>query len=183
MKSLIYLIVILVSFVFLPLFGVLAGGFICSCAGSLLDSFINELSSSRDSYHGSVGNLATFTGAVAGGVIGICWWFKLVAYLVDQENIALRRKQSFSPLGASAPPQDGPFLCGRDAIWGNHMMASGMVILVASLIYFSELTVLTGGIGVVSLVAGFIISLTAYEFPSEEGIWRRIKLLFAKVRT
>ena len=61
----IYLITILVSFFLLLLLGVFSGG--------LIFSFFGEL--------------ATFGGAVAGGVIAICGWFKLVGLLVEQENI------------------------------------------------------------------------------------------------
>ena len=62
------------------------------------------------------------------------------------------------------------------------MMIGGIITFLSSLITFSNLNLVIGVIGVGVMVVGFIISIAAYEFPAEEGSWRRVKLLLSKLR-
>lgn len=160
MKSLLYLSFILVSFFSLLVFGTIWGAF----AGSLL------------------GETGTVGGAVAGGVVGICGWFKLVGVVIEHENISLSAKKRENTLQVSPPDELGLILSAGDAKRGNHLIAGGIVTFLSSLIAFSYLSLLIGGIGIAAMIAGFIISLAAYEFPSEEGILRKVRLLMDKAR-
>jgi hypothetical protein len=63
------------------------------------------------------------------------------------------------------------------------MMACGIVTFLSALFSAPEVALLVGAAGIMSAVAGFVISLTAAEFPSEDGVVRRVKLLLAKART
>ncbi|MDQ4121222.1 MAG: hypothetical protein M3209_07235 [Acidobacteriota bacterium] len=160
MKSLMYLSSILISFFLLSVFGVVSGAFI----GSFL------------------GASAAVAIAVTGGVVGICGWFKLVGFVVEMENSDLLRRKTDSSVQLSAPVETGLFLSARDARRGNHLMAGGIITFLSSLIAFSTFSLLIGGIGLGAMIAGFIISLAAYEFPSEEGVLRKVKLLLDKAR-
>jgi hypothetical protein len=159
MKSFMYLAVILASFFFLSFLGAVSGGFLCSFFGGM----------------------ATLGGATSGAVIGICWWFKLVGLLVEREDISLiGRKLVNTAERVSETERFAPFLCAKDARFGNHLMAGGIIIFASSLTGFSNLNLILGLLGVIVVVLGFIISIAAYEFPAEENSWRRIKLLMGK---
>lgn len=160
MKSLLYLAAILVSFFLLLLFGALAGGIVLSAAGSL----------------------AALFGATAGAVVGVCAWFKVVGYLVELEDIHLCGGRSPVLPEARRQADAGPMLSGGDVRRGNHLMASGVVTFVSALFSPPGIALLVGAAGIVSVVAGFVISLAAAEFPSEDGTMRRVKLLVARPR-
>ena|GEM_PF-5017158 len=161
MKSLMYLNIILISFFLLLVFGIVSGAFIGSFFGAS----------------------ATVGIAVTGGVVGICGWFNLVGFIVEHENTNLSGKKPDNSAQISAPDEPGLFLSAGDAKRGNHLIAGGMITFLSSLIAFSNLSLVIGGIGIGATVAGFIISLAAYEFPSEKGIRRKVKLLLDKART
>lgn len=159
MKSLLYLIAILASFFLLLLFGALAGGLVLSPAGLMPALF----------------------GAVAGAVAGLCGWFKVVGYFVELENIQLSDRPTAAPEDAR-PADGGLALSDRDVRSGNHLMACGAVAFISSLFSSPGIALVVGAAGVASVAAGFIISLTGVEFPSEEGIVRRVRLLVARGR-
>lgn len=155
-----YLNAILISFFLLLVFGIVSGAFI----GSFL------------------GGSAAAGAAITGGVIGICAWFKLVGVIVEHENVDLSRKKPDNSALISQPDEPGLFLSARDARVGNHLIAGGLITFLSSLIAFSNLSLLIGGAGIGAMITGFIISLAAYEFPSEEGVLRKAKLLLDKAR-
>jgi hypothetical protein len=159
-KSLLYLVAILASFFILLLCGTLAGGVILYPAGTA----------------------AALLGATAGAAVGVCVWFKLVGYFVELENIHLSSGRSPVTPEAERPADPGPALSSRDVRRGNHLMACGVVTFFSSLFSSPGMALLVGTAGIVSIVAGFIISLTAAEFPSEDGILRRVKLLATRAR-
>jgi hypothetical protein len=161
MRSLLYLTAVLVSLFLLPLFGALAGGIILSPAGTLPALF----------------------GAAAGAVVATCAWFRVVGYFVELEDDHLSRAGSHP--APETPPHVGvgPDLSAGDARRGNHMMACGIVTLISAMFSPPGFMLLVGAAGVVAAVAGFVISLAAAEFPSEEGMLRRVKLLVAKTRS
>ena len=148
MKSLIYLISILVSFFFLLFLGIISGGLICSF----------------------LGDIGTLGGASVGAILGICGWFKLVGVIVEQENIQLSKKKPHNTASPHEPLEAEHFLSAKDARFGNHMMIGGIITFLSSLIEFSNLNLILGLIGIGVMVMGFIISIAAYELPSEEGI-------------
>ena len=161
MKSLLYLINIVVSFFFLLFLGIISGGFIFSF----------------------LGGMATLGGATAGAVIGICGWFKFVGFIIEKEEIELSKKETGNITQLSVSIEGGIFVSEKDARFGNHLMIGGVITFLSSLIDFSTLNLVLGLIGVGVMVIGFIISIAAYEFPSDVGILRRVKLLRGKHRT
>jgi hypothetical protein len=160
MKSLLYLAAILASFFILLLFGALAGGIILYPAGTA----------------------AALLGGTTGAVVGVCAWFKLVGYFVELEDSHLSSGRSLVTPEAHRAADAGPALSSRDMRRGNHLMVCGVVTFFSALLSSPGIALLVGTAGIVSVVAGFIISLTAAEFPSEEGILRRVKLMAARPR-
>jgi hypothetical protein len=160
MKSLLYLIAILVSLILLLLFGALAGWLFLLPAGEL----------------------PAVLGATAGAVVAICVWFKLVGYFVELEDMHLSGVRPQPAPEATRTAEVGPALSARDVRRGNHMMACGIVTFVSALFSAPGVALLVGTAGIASVVAGFVISLTAAELPSEEGVVRRVKLLLARPR-
>lgn len=156
-----YLVAILASFFVLLLFGALAGGLILYPAGTG----------------------AALLGVTCGGAVGVCAWFKLVGHLVELEDAHLSGGRPPVTPEAHRPADAGPALSSRDMRRGNHLMACGVVTFISSLFSPPGVALLVGAAGVVSVVAGFVISLTAAEFPSEDGIVRRVKLLAGRGRT
>jgi hypothetical protein len=160
-KSLLYLIAILVSLFLLLLFGALAGGLVLAPAGTV----------------------PAVLGATTGAVVAICAWFKLVGYFVELEDIHLSKVRPHAAPEAPPSVEIGPPLPARDVRRGNHMMACGIVTFLSALFSAPGIALLVGAAGIMSVIAGFVISLTAAEFPSEDGVVRRVKLLLAKART
>ena len=159
MKSLIYLVNILVSFFFLLIVGIVSGGAVFSLFGEA----------------GILG------GDTAGAIAGICGWFKLVGFIVEKENVGLIEKKPEKIAQTSPLPQTGVFLSARDARMGNHLMIGGIITFLSSLMNFSNLNLILGIGGVGVMVFGFVVSVAAYEFPAEEGVVRRAKLLIGKL--
>ncbi|MET0647359.1 MAG: hypothetical protein ABW208_12110 [Pyrinomonadaceae bacterium] len=161
MRSLLYLIAVLVSLFLLLLFGALAGGLVLAPAGTI----------------------PSVLGATTGAVVAICVWFKLVGYFVEQEDIHLSNVRPHAAPEAPPSVNVGPPLSARDVRRGNHLMACGIVTFFSALFSTPGIALLVGAAGIVSAVAGFVISLTAAEFPAEDGVVRRVKLLVARTRT
>jgi hypothetical protein len=159
-KSLLYFVAVLASFFLLLVAGALAGGFMLFPMGVMPALF----------------------GAATGAVVGVCVWFKVVGYFVELEDLHLRRDTSLAAPESREFADDGLSLSDRDVRRANHMMGSGVVTFFSSLFGPPETALPVGAIGVVFVAAGFIISLTGVEFPSEEGILRRVKLLVARNR-
>ena len=160
MKSLLYLIAVLVSFFFLLLLGGLAGGFILWPAGIM----------------------PTLFGATTGGAAGVCVWFKVVGYFVELEGIHLRGDSSPAATELHRPADAGLPLSAWDVRRANHMMASGAVTFLSSVFGPPSTALPVGAAGIMLVAAGFIISLAGVEFPSEEGILRRVRLLVGRTR-
>lgn len=160
MKSLLYLIAVVVSFFLLVLLGTLAGGLILSPAGIM----------------------PALLGATTGAAAGVCVWFKVVGYFVELEDIHLNSDKSTAAPELHQPADEGLPLSARDVRRANHMMGSGAVTFMSSLFGPPGVSLLVGAVGITFLVVGFIISLTGVEFPSEEGIVRRMRLLVGRTR-
>jgi hypothetical protein len=158
--SLLYLIAVLASLFFLLVFGSLAGGVLLSPAGPA----------------------GALLGATAGAVVGICVWFKVVGYFVDLEDAYLSDTRAAAAQEPPRPADVLPALPARDVRRGNHIMVCGIVTFVSALFSAPGVGLLVGAAGVSIAVAGFVISLTAAELPSEEGTLRRVKLLLARPR-
>ena len=160
MYSLLYLFAVLVSLFFLLLFGAFAGGVVLSPAGTA----------------------GALLGATGGAVAGICVWFKVVGYFVDLEDAYLSDTGAAAAQEPPRPVVGGTALSARDVRRGNHIMVCGIVTFVSAFFGPPGVALLVGAAGVLSAVAGFVISLTAAELPSEEGTLRRVKLLLARPR-
>ena len=177
-RSFLYLMVILVTFFFLLILGVLFGSLIFSLTGGFINSLINNSSFVSHYWNLPVHTLALI-GAVTGAVISLCQWFKIVGYVVEREHIDLIAFTKESSLTNNQEPilkEAKPFIGARDAKLGNHIMIGGIVIFLSSAIYYSNLFFIIGLIGIICMVSGFVISLAAHEYPSEYGIWRKLKL-------
>jgi hypothetical protein len=127
------------------------------------------------------GTLPALFGATAGAVVAICVWFKVVGYFVQLEDDYLSRAGSRPAPETASHVGVGPSLIS-DARRGNHMMACGIVTFLSALFSPPGIMLLVGAAGVLAVVVGFVISLAAAEFPAEEGMLRRVKLLVTKTR-